>query len=65
MPGMDGYEVIRYIKDISGAEEIKIIAVSGYFTPEGKKRCLETGADICFDKPYDNKELIKTIKQLL
>ncbi|MDD4202075.1 MAG: response regulator [Candidatus Omnitrophica bacterium] len=65
MPGMDGYDVIRYIKDISGDDDIKIIAFSGFFTESGKKKCIETGADKCLDKPYKPKDLLSSITELV
>lgn len=65
MPGIDGYEVIKRIKLIPQDKNIKIIVVSAYLDDDGKKKALNTGADMCMDKPFDNEVLLKNIETLL
>ena len=38
MPGMDGFEVCRQIKENSSTSHIKILAITGYDTPENRDR---------------------------
>ncbi len=66
MPEQEGLETISIIKD--EFPEVKIIAISGggrigpeAYLPAAK----ELGADCVFSKPFDVKELVETIKELL
>ncbi|MFH1847272.1 MAG: response regulator [Candidatus Omnitrophota bacterium] len=64
MPGMDGYQVARQIKQSLG-NNTKIIAISGYFTDD-EKRDKKTGdIDFCINKPFDLEFLLKKVDELL
>jgi excisionase family DNA binding protein len=65
MPGVDGYEIIKRIKQSPEASEIKIIAISGYFKEEGRKRILSLGVDACLNKPFEPEKLLEKIKELI
>lgn len=64
MPGMDGYEVTRSIRDHDKTARIKIIAMSGYFDQDKKKAVMACGADMCVDKPFEVKALVRSIEGL-
>ncbi len=65
MPGMDGYEVTKQIKQEEFGENIRIIAISAFFESEGKGKIRKLGADICIDKPFDNQRLLEAIDELV
>ncbi len=65
MPGMDGYEVTKNIKETSLGKRVKIIAISAFFEQEGKNRIEKIGVDACLDKPFNSDVLFKKIKELL
>lgn len=65
MPGMDGYEVARKIKEYSEKRAVKIIAISAFFEADGKERIKSMGADLCMDKPFSPEALIEQIKNLV
>jgi excisionase family DNA binding protein len=65
MPGMDGFEVCRRLKENLATSHIKILAVSGYGTEGNKKRIMEAGADGYLAKPLRSKELLQNIEDLL
>jgi len=65
MPGMDGYEVIRRIKEMPGGKHTKIIAISAYFKEDGKKNVASPVVEACLDKPFDNEELLNKVKGLI
>jgi excisionase family DNA binding protein len=65
MPGMDGYEVARRIKQMPEGAKIKIIAISAYFKEEGRQTILSIGADACMDKPFNNEQLVEKIRDIL
>jgi len=62
MPGMDGYEVCRQIKQHSTIATTKIILVSAKRMLKDRLIGYEAGADDYITKPYDHNELIAKIK---
>ena len=65
LPGMDGFEVCRKIKENPGTSHIKILAVSGFDTVENRNRIMEAGADDYLPKPLKNALLLPHVKSLL
>ncbi len=53
MPGMDGFSVCRQLKDDEVTSQIRIIAMTGYYTPENEAKILQAGAEACLAKPFD------------
>ncbi len=53
MPGIDGYEVLRNIRETPKLSEIPVIVVSGSGGAESKAKCLEMGASGYLSKPLD------------
>ncbi len=64
MAGIDGYGVAKQIKASDRGDDTKIIAVSGFFSEDGKDKIRKLGADVCLDKPFDPALLIKQIEKL-
>ena len=67
MPKMDGYDTTRFIRQ-SEVEEIKnipIIALTANVSPLEKEICLGIGMNDYISKPYDEKELIQKMDNLL
>ena len=65
MPGMDGFEVCRHIKEDPAMSGIKILAVTGYDDKENRDRIMEAGADDYLAKPVDAPMLIHHVEGLL
>jgi len=53
MPGMDGFSVCRQLKDDETTQNIRIIAMTGYYTPENESNIIKAGAEACLAKPFD------------
>jgi PAS domain S-box-containing protein len=53
MPGMDGYEVARRMRELPGGASIRIVAVSGYARDQDRARALESGCSAHLAKPFD------------
>ncbi len=65
MPGMDGYEVCRRIKENEETRIIPVVMVTALKEMEDKIRGIEAGADDFLSKPYNKLELLTRVKSLL
>ncbi|MEA3508410.1 MAG: response regulator [Synergistota bacterium] len=66
MPGMDGYEVSRRLRENPETRSIPIIAVTALDTSVGNKvRALDAGADAFLVKPIDETELLAQLRVML
>lgn len=64
MPGMDGYEVLKFMREQPEYSSVKVLVVSAE-TESGLSKALEYGADEVLPKPFDNDQLLKKIEQLI
>jgi CheY-like chemotaxis protein len=62
MPGMDGLETTRIIRQQEGERHIPIIALTAYARKEDEKNCLAAGMDGYLSKPLKLEQLYSTIK---
>jgi excisionase family DNA binding protein len=65
LPGVDGYEVLKRIKKNSETKNVKVVAVTAFSSPEGRKKVMGLGADQYFGKPLKADHFINSIKRLL
>jgi hypothetical protein len=68
MPAMDGYELMRKIREregLSQGERIAAIAITAYARPEDRQRSLLAGYQMHMAKPIETRELIAAIASLL
>jgi CheY-like chemotaxis protein len=63
LPGMDGYEVARRIRGLSGSRPL-LIALTGYSDPDDRRRAEEAGFDAHVVKPVDPDELTRLLARL-
>jgi two-component system cell cycle response regulator len=64
MPGMDGFEVCRKLKDDPRTSNIPVVMVTSLDRPEDKIRGLEAGADDFLSKPVNDLHLMSRVKSL-
>ncbi len=64
MPGMNGFEVIRYVRDNEEIAETKILVISA-LGPAELDKALACGADMALSKPFDNDVLVEKVSTLL
>jgi CheY-like chemotaxis protein len=61
MPGMDGYEVARRMRQQPGLENVMLAALTGWGQPEDRRRTAEAGFDYHLVKPVE----LATLEKLL
>jgi signal transduction histidine kinase/ActR/RegA family two-component response regulator len=59
MPGMDGYETARAIRQRPGAERILMLALTGWGQSDARRRTLEAGFDHHLVKPVELEQIIR------
>ncbi len=65
MPEMDGIEATGILKTDTATKNIPILALSSYAMKGDKERILAAGCDGYLAKPFDIKELLKTVAEFL
>ena len=65
MPGMDGFEVVRHIRENPEFSDIPVIMVTVLDDRETRLRAVEAGANDFINKPIDRTELSVRIESLL
>ena len=62
MPGMDGYETIRAIREVEGFHSLPIIAVTAKAMKGDREKCIESGASDYIAKPVDLDQLFSLMR---
>ena len=65
LPGVDGFQVCRQIRSDSLLGGVRILAITGYDSPEMRGKIMSCGADDYLAKPMDNKEFLNRVRKLL
>jgi putative two-component system response regulator len=65
MPGMDGFEVCRRLKQDEQTRLIPIIFITALGDRQGRLRGIESGGDDFLTKPFDQLELSARVKSLV
>ncbi|MGE0047009.1 MAG: PleD family two-component system response regulator, partial [Hyphomonadaceae bacterium] len=64
MPGMDGFEVCRRLKDAAETRHIPVILITALSEREDRLRGLAAGAEEFLTKPIDDVQLMARVKSL-
>ena len=64
MPGLDGFELTRHVRDNPRTAHVPIIMISSNSARIGDQAS-EAGVDVVMDKPYEEDALIAHIQRLL
>lgn len=65
MPGMNGFEMMRELRDNDQMSPFKAVALTGYDTTDNQQQAREAGFDQCFVKPIDPDYLFAQIEKLV
>jgi CheY-like chemotaxis protein len=63
LPGIDGYELARRVRQAPQGQHLTLIALTGYDAPEQKARALAAGFDVHLVKPVDAPSLSALLAQ--
>ena len=61
MPGLDGFATCAQIKTTAETCMVRVIAMTGFDTPERTQRILAAGAECCLSKPLDQARLFEVL----
>ena len=65
MPHMDGFEMMKKLRELPNMHDVPAIALSGYATPKDTRMALAAGFNAHVSKPIEPAELLKTTSRLL
>lgn len=65
LPGVDGYETTRRIKDDEDLREIPVIVVTSYAMSGDETKAFEAGCNAYVAKPYSPRDLLSLVRQYL
>jgi len=65
MPRLDGYSFLARVKSNSVFKNLPIIMLTSRSADKDRQIAMNLGATAYFTKPYNEQELIETLKQLL
>jgi signal transduction histidine kinase len=65
MPQIDGYELLRKVRDNPATHHVPVIFLTAFDTPEGRRRAKEAGAVDFLTKPLDDVDLLVTVRAAL
>ena len=62
MPGMDGFQAMREIRQLAKFKSVPIIAVTAKAMKGDRQKCLEAGASDYITKPVDTEQLLSLLR---
>ena len=65
MPGIDGYQVCKTLKESGNTRLIPIIMITALKDVENKIKAIEVGADDFISKPFNKHEVLARVRSLL
>lgn len=64
LPGMDGYEILRQVRDNAGTSELPVLMLTAKGQREDREMALRNGADLFITKPFSNASIVTAVNQL-
>ncbi len=65
LPGLDGYEATRRIKDNAALRHIPVIVVTSYALDGEESKAEEAGCDAYFSKPVSPRALLAKVREFI
>lgn len=64
MPGMNGFEVARRIRELSALDHVRIIFLTAKGAQADRFEGYDSGGEVYITKPFDNEHLVNTINEV-
>ena len=61
MPGMDGIDVCKTIKQDPASKAIRVVAMTGLYQDDNVGRIIDAGAETCLSKPFTAESLLAAV----
>lgn len=65
LPGIDGFEVLKQIREQEPTHNLHCIAITAFHTPSLKQRVIKEGFNDYFAKPLNDRRFAKAVQQVL
>jgi signal transduction histidine kinase/HAMP domain-containing protein/ActR/RegA family two-component response regulator len=65
MPGMDGYETMRTMRELPFGASLPLIAFTAKVSENERQRCIDAGASAYVSKPVDTAQLLRVLDEWL
>jgi putative two-component system response regulator len=65
MPGLDGYDTCRLLKNTPETKDIPIVMLSGLESEQEQKAGFEAGCDAYVVKPFSMQQLLEKLKSMV
>lgn len=65
MPRVNGYDVLDALRDSAGMEEVPVLVLTAVALSRERERCLSAGADAVMTKPFDPRDVVEALDDLL
>ena len=62
LPGLNGYEIARRFRQEQGSEDVMLVALTGYGTPDARERSRQAGFDHHLIKPVNAEALQEILR---
>ncbi len=64
MPGMNGFEVARRLREYPNLDHVRIIFLTARGTQADRLEGYDSGGEVYITKPFDNDHLVNTINEV-
>ncbi|MFY8273267.1 response regulator [Pseudoalteromonas sp. SSDWG2] len=65
MPGLDGFDTCRILKNTPETAKIPVIIISGLESPDAKQQAFGAGCDAFYVKPLSTNDLLESLQTLI
>ena len=65
MPWVNGYDVLDALRDADGMQEVPVLVLTAVALSSERERCLSAGADAVMTKPFDPRDVVEALDDLL
>jgi two-component system alkaline phosphatase synthesis response regulator PhoP len=65
MPVVNGYDVLDALRDADGMEDVPVLVLTAVALTRERDRCLSAGADVVMTKPFDPRDVVEALDDLL